>query len=248
MKAGGGIEAFAAVQRHRGAAPVVERVLLEEPRSDEVLVRIVGAGVCHTDMVIRDQLVPTPFPAILGHEGAGVVERVGGDVTGLAPGDHVVLSFASCGSCPSCDHSQPAYCHSWFPLNFMGMRADGSVAITDAEGQSVHSHIFGQSSFATHALVNARNAVVVDAAIPLKLLGPLGCGLQTGAGAVLNSLKVQRGASVAVIGTGAVGLSAVMAARSAGATTIVAVDLMRQRVDIASELGATDGIVRRGGG
>jgi aryl-alcohol dehydrogenase len=248
MKAGESIEAFAAVQRQRGAAPVIERVRLGEPRFDEVLVRIVGTGVCHTDMVMRDQLVPTPFPAVLGHEGAGIVERVGGDVAGLAPGDHVVLSFASCGSCPSCGHSEPAYCHSWFPLNFMGMRADGSSAIVDAEGSAVHSHIFGQSSFATHAVVNARNAVLVDPAIPLKLLGPLGCGLQTGAGAVLNSLKVRSGASVAVIGTGAVGLSAVMAARIAEASTIVAVDLKQIRVDIACELGATHGKVPGGGG
>jgi aryl-alcohol dehydrogenase len=248
METRGGIEALAAVQRERGAAPVIERIRLEEPRPDEVLVRIVGTGVCHTDMVMRDQLVPTPFPAVLGHEGAGVVERVGGDVEGLAPGDHVVLSFASCGSCPSCGHSEPAYCHSWFPLNFMGMRSDGSSAITDAGGHAVHSHIFGQSSFATHAVVNARNAVLVDPAIPLELLGPLGCGLQTGAGAILNSLKVRPGASVAVLGTGAVGLSAVMAARIAGASTIVAVDLKQQRGDIARELGATQGTLPKTGG
>jgi aryl-alcohol dehydrogenase len=242
------IEAFAAVQRGKGAAPAVERVFLDDPRSDEVLVRIVGTGVCHTDMVMRDQLVPTPFPAVLGHEGAGVIERVGSDVEGLVPGDHVVLSFAHCGACPSCDHSQPAYCHSWFPLNFMGMRADRSSAITDVGGHAVHSHIFGQSSFATHAVANARHVVVVDPAIPLKLLGPLGCGLQTGAGAVLNSLKVQAGASVAIIGAGAVGLSAVMAARIAGATTIVAVDLKQPRVELARELGATHGTTPVAGG
>jgi aryl-alcohol dehydrogenase len=163
-------------------------------------------------------------------------------------GDHVVLSFASCGDCASCHDEQPAYCHSWFPLNFMGMRADGSSAIADAAGEPVHSHIFGQSSFATHAVVNARNAVKVDPAIPLKLLGPLGCGLQTGAGAVLNSLKVRPGASVAVIGTGAVGLSAVMAARIAKASVIVAVDLKQQRIDLARELGATHGATPVAGG
>lgn len=241
-------EAYAAVQREKGAAPAIERVHIEEPRSDEVLVRIVATGVCHTDMVMRDQLVPTPFPAVLGHEGAGVIERVGADVERLALGDHVVLSFAHCGHCPSCDDAQPAYCHSWFPLNFMGMRADGSSAITDGGDQPVHSHIFGQSSFATHAVVNAKNAVRVDPAIPLKLLGPLGCGVQTGAGTVLNSLKVPPGASLAVIGAGAVGLSAVMAARIAGATTIVAVDLKQPRVDIARDLGATHGTTPLPGG
>jgi aryl-alcohol dehydrogenase len=128
------------------------------------------------------------------------------------------------------------------------MRADGSSAIRDADGHAVHSHIFGQSSFATHAVVNVRNAVRVDPAIPLRLLGPLGCGLQTGAGAVLNSLKVQPGTSIAVLGTGAVGLSAVMAARIAGASTIVAVDLKRPRIELARELGATHGTLPMAGG
>ena len=242
------IEAIAAVQRQRGAPPAIERVRIDDPHPDEVLVRIVATGVCHTDMVMRDQLVPTPFPAVLGHEGAGIVERVGSNVERLVPGDHVVLSFAHCGHCPSCDDAEPAYCHSWFPLNFMGMRADGSSAITDADGRQVHSHIFGQSSFATHAVVNEANAVRVDPAIPLKLLGPLGCGLQTGAGAVLNSLKVRSGASVAVIGAGAVGLSAVMAARIAGASVIAAVDLKQRRVDFARELGATHGSTPLQGG
>lgn len=233
--------ARAAVQRERHQAPVIETVTLDDPRADEVLVRIVATGICHTDMVMRDQLVPTPFPAILGHEGAGVVERVGAAVTGLELGDHVVLSYASCGGCPSCGEAAPAYCHQWFPLNFMGMRADGSSGITDASGAPVHGHIFGQSSFATHALVNARNAIKVGKDYPLERLGPLGCGIMTGAGTVLNALKVRAGASLAVVGTGAVGLAAVLAGRIAEAGVIVAVDPNAERTALAQELGATHG-------
>jgi aryl-alcohol dehydrogenase len=193
-------------------------------------------------MVMRDGLLPIPLPVVLGHEGSGIVLAVGSAVTDLSPGDHVVLSFLSCGHCPSCDEHQPAYCHAWVPLNFFGARADGSSALTDAQGQPVHGHIFGQSTFASHALVNRRNTVKVDKDVPIELLGPLGCGIQTGAGAVLNSCRVRAGSSVAVIGTGAVGISAVMAAKIAGAATIVALDINAQRIALAMELGATHGI------
>lgn len=237
--------ARAAVFRTPGMPPAVENVTIEAPRHDEVLVEMRGVGVCHTDMVMRDGMLPVPMPVVLGHEGSGVVSAVGSGVSDLRPGDHVVLSFLSCAHCPSCDGDMPAYCHSWAPLNFSGMRADGSTAITDASGRALHSHVFGQSSFATHALVSRRNAVKVDADLPIELLGPLGCGIQTGAGAVLNACKVASGASIAVIGAGAVGLSAIMAARIAGATTIVAVDIHRDRLDLAQELGATIAIDSR---
>lgn len=231
----------AAVSRQAGTPPAIEQLTLEDPHDDEVLVEIRGVGVCHTDMVMRDGLLPVPLPVVLGHEGSGVVSAVGAAVTDLAPGDHVVLSFMSCSHCPSCTHGQPAYCHAWVPLNFFGARADGSTALTDAAQQPVHSHVFGQSSFATHVVVNRRNAVKVPRDVPIELLGPLGCGIQTGAGAVLNACKVRPGSSVAIIGVGAVGLSAVMAARLAGATTIVAVDLHPDRIGLARELGASHG-------
>jgi aryl-alcohol dehydrogenase len=233
--------ARAAVQRKVGAPPVIESVLIEAPRDGEVLVAIRGVGICHTDMVMRDQHLPVPFPVVLGHEGSGVVQAVGAGVQGLKPGDHVVLSFASCGACVSCDDDAPAYCHSWAPLNFFGQRPDGSTAIRDAAGAPVHSHIFGQSSFATYAILNQRNAIRVADDLPIELLGPLGCGIQTGAGAVLNALRVRAGSSIAVIGTGAVGLSAIMAARIAGASTIVALDINEQRVAFARTVGATHG-------
>lgn len=233
------VAAMAAVQRETGAPPVIEPVTLEDPRENEVRVAIRAVGVCHTDMVMRDGHLPVPRPVVLGHEGAGVVEAVGSAVSGLAVGDHVVLSFAHCGTCASCEDHAPAYCHNWFPLNFFGARLDGSTALTDSSGAPIHSHVFGQSSFATHAVVPASNAVKVDPALPLELLGPLGCGIQTGAGAVLNAMRVRPGSSLAVIGAGAVGLSAVMAAVIAGATTIVAIDINPERVAFARTMGAT---------
>lgn len=235
------IAATAAVQRSVGGPPTIEPVTLGEPRAHEILVAIAAVGVCHTDMVMRDGLLPVPQPVVLGHEGSGVVLGVGGAVTHLAVGDHVVLSFAHCGGCRSCAEDEPAYCHNWFALNFLGARADGSTALTGQDGAPIHSHVFGQSSFATHAVVPATNAIKVDEDLPLELLGPLGCGIQTGAGAVLNALRVRPGSSVAVIGVGAVGLSALMAAVIAGATTIVALDLNMARVALAETLGATHG-------
>lgn len=231
----------AAVQREIGAAPQIETLTIDDPREGEVLVRLVGVGVCHTDMVMRDGHLPIPQPVVLGHEGSGYVEKVGAGVSDIGVGDAVVLSFDSCGHCPSCDDHEPAYCHSWFPLNFGGRRGDGSTALTDADGKIVHSHIFGQSSFASHAIVHARNTVKVSNDVPLELLGPLGCGIQTGAGSVLNFLKPRLGSSLAVIGTGAVGLSAIMAAKIAGCTKIIALDINMDRVALALELGASHG-------
>lgn len=235
-------QAKAAVLREAGAVAAIETVSVEDPRADEVLVEMRGVGICHTDMVMRDGHLPVPLPVVLGHEGSGIVRAVGSDVTGLAVGDHVVLSFMSCGACVSCDDHEPAYCHSWVPLNFFGARGDGSTALTDANGAAVHSHVFGQSSFATHAVVNQRNAVKVVKDLPLELLGPLGCGIQTGAGAVLNACLVRSGSSVAVIGVGAVGLSAIMAAGIAEASTIVAIDINDARIALARQLGATHGL------
>lgn len=234
--------ATAAVLRAAGSTPALEAVTVEAPRADEVLVEMRGVGICHTDMVMRDGHLPVPLPVVLGHEGSGIVRAVGSAVTGLDVGDHVVLSFMSCSHCSSCDEAEPAYCHLWVPLNFFGTRADGTTALTDAAGAAVHSHVFGQSSFATHAVVHQRNAIKVAADLPIELLGPLGCGIQTGAGAVLNACRVRAGSSVAVIGAGAVGLSAIMAAGIAGASIITAVDINPARLDLALSLGATSAL------
>lgn len=248
MRAPKTVAGRAAVLRTVGGAMPIEQVVVGPPGPDEVLVEIVATGICHTDMVMRDGLLPVPHPVVLGHEGAGRVLAMGEGVYDLAVGDPVVLSFASCGHCPSCYGARPAYCHNFVPRNFFATRLDGSTALHDASGAAVHSHVFGQSSFATHAVAPRRNVVKVDADLPLELLGPLGCGILTGAGTVLKALRVAAGASILITGTGAVGLSAVMAARIAGAKTIVAVDRSASRIELARELGASHGIVSDGSG
>ncbi|WP_427918333.1 NAD(P)-dependent alcohol dehydrogenase [Streptomyces sp. cg40] len=228
----------AALTETKGAPFTLAPLDLDDPRPGEVVVRLVSSGVCHTDLIVRDQWYPVPLPAVLGHEGAGVVETVGDGVTSVAPGDHVVLTFNSCGRCRMCVQGRTAYCDQFFARNFAGTRADGSTPLHRDSGD-VHGVFFGQSSFATHALAGEGNVVKVDPAAPLELLGPLGCGVQTGAGGVLNTLRPPAGSSIAVFGAGSVGLSAVMAAVVAGCTTIVAVDLNEQRLELAKEVGAT---------
>ncbi|MBI4693930.1 MAG: NAD(P)-dependent alcohol dehydrogenase [Gammaproteobacteria bacterium] len=228
----------AAVAHAAGSPFAIEHLNLEAPRDDEVLVRIVSAGVCHTDLAARDQAVPVALPIVLGHEGAGVVEAVGSAVTGLAPGDHVVLSFASCGGCPNCAAHLPCYCTSFMPLNFGGMRRDGSTALS-RDGTRVASHFFGQSSFASHAVVNARNAIKVPHEAPLELLGPLGCGVQTGAGSIMRALACEAGSALLVLGGGSVGLSAVLGAVVQGCAQIIVVEPQAGRRALALEIGAT---------
>lgn len=219
----------------------MRRLELDTPGPGEVLVRMVAVGVCHTDQVIRDQMIPVPLPLVLGHEGAGVVEEVGAGVSHVRPGDHVVLSYNSCGLCRNCMSGAPGYCAEFGAYNFGGRRADGTSALRDGD-EVVSSHFFGQSSFATHAVVAARSAVPVPSDAPLELLGPLGCGLQTGAGAVLNSLDPAAGSTIAVFGAGAVGSAAILAAQVAACSTIIAVDRVPERVAFAQELGATHGV------
>jgi aryl-alcohol dehydrogenase len=228
----------AAVARTVRGALTIESLDLEEPRATEILVRVVAVGVCHTDIVVRDGELPTPLPVVLGHEGAGIVERVGSAVTKVIAGDHVVMTYNSCGHCKSCVSHAATYCHEFFPRNFFATRADGTCAIS-CNGERIQSNFFGQSSFATHALCHERNVVKVPYDAPLELLGPLACGVQTGAGAVINALKLRPGDSFVVFGAGSVGLSAVMAAKVAGATTIIAVDLNAERLAMATEFGAT---------
>lgn len=236
---------LAAVIYEREGPFVVEECTIEEPRIDEVLVRIVATGMCHTDAAVRHGDLPTPLPVVLGHEGAGIVERIGAGVRKVAPGDHVVITLHSCGLCPSCLSGHPSICRSCFPLNFSGARPDGSHALRCGNAQ-VSDQFFGQSSFATHAIAHERNVVTVPKDAPLELLGPLACGVQTGAGSVLNALRVGPGESIAVFGSGAVGLSAVMAARVGGATKIIAVDIISGRLELAKEVGATHVINSRG--
>jgi len=222
----------------KGGPFIFRDVEMDEPRADEVLVRVVATGVCHTDAHVRNQGYETPLPIVLGHEGAGVVEKTGADVRALEVGDHVVMSFPSCGRCAQCIAGHPAYCDHNLRLSFGAARLDGSNALHDG----LHGHFFGQSSFATYSLASERNVVKVPKDVPLELLGPLGCGFQTGAGAVLNVLDVGVGTSLVVLGTGGVGLAAIMAARAVGADPIIAVDISDERLARARELGATHGI------
>jgi len=228
----------AAVSREKTPAPVLETLELGEPRAGELRVRIVATGICQTDLHAHHGAL-SPLPIVLGHEGAGIVEAVGEGVEGFDPGCHVVMSGSSCGACPSCRAELPSYCDQAMPRNFGGARADGSTALTALDGTPIHSHFFGQSAFATHALVPQRTAVPLEASLPLPLMAALGCGVITGAGSVLEALKVGPGESIAIFGVGGVGLSAVMAARIAGAEHIVAIDTNLERLTLASELGAT---------
>lgn len=227
----------AAVVREAEQPFLLEEVHLEDPRTDEVLVDIHASGMCHTDIGVRNQWMPIPLPLVLGHEGAGIVKAVGEGVTKVKPGDKVVLTFASCGTCLLCQRGKPSYCLEFVQRNTSGARPDGTNALsTDGE---LNGAFFSQSSFATHAIATERNVVKVDDDVDLAIVGPLGCGIQTGAGTVINRLRPPAGSSLVVFGVGAVGLSAVMAAKVVGCSTIIAVDRVAERLELASELGAT---------
>lgn len=228
----------AAVLRTYESRFAVEEVILNRgPADGEILVRIAGCGMCRTDLAVRRSAGRSPLPAVLGHEGSGVVAETGGPHTGLSVGDHVVLSFDSCGNCRNCMGAAPAYCDSFASLNLFGGRKENAARFTDAAGDELAPRWFGQSSFAEYAMVPARNAVRTDPSLPVELLGPLGCGFLTGAGAVFNSFGAGPGDTVAVLGAGAVGLAAVMAAAASGAVT-VAVDRHPERLALAERFGA----------
>ncbi|MBN1103848.1 MAG: NAD(P)-dependent alcohol dehydrogenase [Deltaproteobacteria bacterium] len=235
----------AAVVSEAGGKFHMEQLELSEPGDHEVQVKIVGAGICHTDFAGRDQHLPIPpersMPIVLGHEGAGVVEKAGSRVTKVKPGDHVVLTWDSCGACSSCKAGKDPYCLNFFLHNFNGARTDGTPTLRKGD-QVIHGSFFSQSSFATHALANERNVVKVRTDVPIEILGPLACGVQTGAGAVINNLQPRAGATIAIFGVGTVGMSAVLAAVVVGCTTIIAVDIIPERLKAAKEFGATHAI------
>lgn len=231
------METKAAVTFNKGESFEITSITLDDPANDEVLVRLVGTGICHTDLIVRDQYYPVPLPAVLGHEGSGVVEKVGKDITNVKAGDHVVISYSNCGECINCRRGKPFACEKFYDLNFTGKMADGTSRL-HKDDQDL-SNFFGQSSFSLYSVVNERNIVSVTKDVPLELLGPLGCGIQTGSGAVLNKLKPEAGSSIVIFGCGTVGLSAIMAAKISNCTTIIAVDVQSNRLELAQELGAT---------
>lgn len=228
-----GIKVRAAVAWEAGAPLSSAEIELDDPREDEILVRVEACGVCHTDEASRLGLPPVNFPIVLGHEGAGVVEHAGAHVRKVRPGDRVLFTPDYCGHCEQCRLGYTPYCDDAARLSFAGSPRAA------CDGKRVRTSFFGQSSFATRAVVNERNIVPVPADAPLHLLAGLTCGIQTGAGAILNAMPVGAPDAVAVFGSGAVGLSAVMAAVASGARSVVAVDRVPSRLSVALELGAT---------
>ncbi len=228
----------AAVAWEAGATLSIEELDLDDPRDDEILVRVEAVGVCHTDDNARLGRLPVVFPIVLGHEGAGTVERAGQGVTKVRPGDRVLFTPDYCGTCEQCVLGKTPYCDQVVQVTFIGTRPDGTPR-AHQDGTPVRASFFGQSSFATHCLVTERNIVPVAPDAPLHYLAGFTCGVQTGAGAILNAMPVGSASKVAVWGTGAVGLAAVMAAKASGAAEIVAIDRVAHRLALAAELGAT---------
>ncbi|KAM0209920.1 hypothetical protein ACHAPA_007201 [Fusarium lateritium] len=236
--------ADAIVLRKPNTPVSLEPISLGELRPDEALVQIHATGVCHTDLLCMRGKLPAPTPIVLGHEGAGVIVAKGENLRDFELSDKVILSYNFCGTCHECAHdNEPYYCQSLLKLNFGGVRADGTSALSLSDRDDLHGHFFGQSSFSRYAIVNMNSMVKVPTNTPLDLFAPLGCGLQTGAGAVLNTLDVKPGTSIAVFGVGSVGLSAVMAAKMRNAGRIIAIDMMSSRLELAMKLGATDVIL-----
>lgn len=232
------MNATAAVLNQPNGPFAIEQVTVDQPGPGEVLVAIKAVGICHTDLVVASGAMGLQFPAVLGHEGAGIVEAVGDGVTAVAPGDKVLLTFNSCGSCKPCGKGEPAYCLQFVPLNMIAARSDGSSRVHRGETQ-VSDNFFGQSSFATKCIANQRNLLKLDADADLAVLAPLGCGIQTGTGAVLRSLEAQAGESLVVLGGGAVGLSALLGGLIAGCSHVIVIEPQEGRRALATELGAT---------
>ncbi|HKS45952.1 MAG TPA: NAD(P)-dependent alcohol dehydrogenase [Amycolatopsis sp.] len=228
----------AAVVETPGAPFAVTEVVLDEPRENEVLVRMVAAGLCHTDLGVQAGGIPFKLPGILGHEGAGIVEQTGSGVTKVQPGDKVLLSFTSCGHCTGCRDGHPAYCDTWLPSNLINGTRNNGTPTVQRDGVPIGGHFFGQSSFAELALADERSVVKVDPGADLATLAPLGCSVQTGFGAVWNILAPKPGASLAVFGTGAVGLASIIAANLLPLGDIIAVDRVPARLEMARQLGA----------
>ncbi|OAP55114.1 aryl-alcohol dehydrogenase [Fonsecaea erecta] len=249
------VSAIAFVAPKPGAPFECRSVELDEVRPHEVLVDIKATGICHTDIAVQQGKLPMRLPGILGHEGAGVVRMVGSEVKDVQPGDHVVLSYNSCGTCRSCKGEKPYQCDNAESMNFGGSRPDGSQTVT-SDSETIRTCFFGQSSFCSPAIVQEASCVKVDKSLPLKVICALGCGFQTGTGAVYNVVDPQQRniRHIAIFGVGAVGCAAIMAAShlatsssAAPAFEIIAIDINDSRLELAKELGATRVINSRQG-
>ena len=233
----------AAVAWEASAPLTVQEVYLDDDLGPhEVLVRNVATGICHTDIGLRDAPAESFIgrkPYVYGHEGSGIVERIGSSVTTVKPGDPIVMIYYSDGTCQNCEDGQEAYCEQFISANFSGKRLDGRYAIHSLEGEPIAAAHHQQSSFATYSIANDRNVVVAPTDVPLELLAPLGCGFLTGAGGVRNRMKPSAGKSFAMFGMGALGFAAIHMARKAGCSPIIAIDLHERRLELAKEFGAT---------
>ncbi len=218
---------------------VLKQVELLPPRADEVVIELEACGMCHADLFAQSGTIPFPLPGVLGHEGVGRVVEIGAGVTDLAVGSRVVMSFTSCGRCAACLDAAPAYCRTWPVLNLVGGGRDDGSSSLRCDAHPLHSHFFGQSSFSRFIVAAARAAIPVPDDVPASVLAPLGCGVQTGVSSATNVLRPRPGDRVAVVGAGAVGLSAIMGLRLTGATQIIAIDVHPSRLALAQELGAT---------
>lgn len=223
---------------HEANKPLkVEEVDLDEPQGQEVLVKLKASGVCHSDLHFMKGEMPAPMPVVVGHEGAGIVEKVGPEVSTLQPGDHVVLMVSfSCGKCRYCVEGRPTLCVENLPIMMMGCLPGGAKRLR--QGDQELSHLFGLACFAEYTVVHERSAVKIREDAPFEVICLLGCGTSTGIGAATDTAGVRPGESIAVFGCGGVGLSAVMGARLAGAGKIIAVDTLEQKLEKAKELGA----------
>lgn len=230
----------AAIIEEKGQDFQIVDMELDPPRPGEVLVEVAACGVCHTDDVARHQYAPVPLPAVFGHEGCGIVLQTGEGVTDFKKGDRVGFSYGSCGKCEACSTGKPYACSDNYRLNFSGVQYDNTKRL-HYKGRDVSS-FFGQAAFATHAVVHQNNIVHAPDDVDLELIGPMGCGIQTGAGAIFNYLHPEADTSILITGCGAVGLSAVMAANIAGCSKIIACDIVESRLELALELGATHAI------
>jgi len=231
----------AAVMPERSGRWGLETLDLADPGPREVVVRTVASGICQTDVHARDGFFPLGWPAVYGHEGAGVVEQVGAAVTEVAPGDHVIMANPSCGECPNCRQGLETYCYNSQRIKQSGRRLDGSAAL-HRRGEPVAASFFQQSSFATFSLASAGNVIKVPDDAPLDVLAAFPCGVNTGAGAVLNVMRPGPGDALAVFGVGSVGMAGVMAAKLSGCDPIIAVDVFESRLALARELGATHAV------
>ncbi|KAJ9607706.1 hypothetical protein H2200_007784 [Cladophialophora chaetospira] len=226
-----------------GAPFVLQDVILDEVRPNELLVEIKYAGLCHTDLVAQAGLMPFgSYPAVLGHEGAGIVRRLGPGLenSGLEIGDRVLLGYSSCLDCSACKAGRKGGCESIAMINFIGTRGADDTSIRLASGEPVRGMFFGQSSFKQLAIVDFRSVVKYDGAVEdLAFLAPLGCGYLTGAATVLNVLRPKPTHSLAIFGVGAVGLCALMAAKSENLREVLAIDIVESKLEKAKSLGAT---------